>query len=361
MKLRRILYRLIGAIVSVLGLGLIFKFYYSSVLISVGTVILIFGVAIWMMATPEDYNNSTDIVKMVSFGDTVRKIEDFYEAFKNVSTPLGSGYLGHICTMKQPALIFGPDKYGNYLYFWITGSGINGYLGYSDLTGLIKKRITEPLIPPRENFADNTADSVCYHSDVILLQKYLFDSISSYANTGKVLPIPESEPSEVYTFTEDFKLTGQHFDLCDKDGNPVYSIDGTAPLLKFRIFDPSHREVFRVEKEILHVLPTYRFYANDVLYGKLEKKFELIRDHFTMDVTEGRLELREYAGSIGHNFTVTLNGRMLGAIMDDLELTIHNLIFDNAVMIVYDTDYLPLMTAMAIMVAREIARDEEDD
>lgn len=41
MKLRRILYRLVGAIVSVLGLGLIFKFYYSSVLISVGTVILI--------------------------------------------------------------------------------------------------------------------------------------------------------------------------------------------------------------------------------------------------------------------------------------------------------------------------------
>ena len=115
-----------------------------------------------------------------------------------------------------------------------------------------------------------------------------------------------------------------------------------------------------MEKEILHVLPTYRFYANDVLYGKLEKKFELVRDHFTMDITEGRLELTEYAASIGHNFTVILNGRMLGAIMDDLELTIHNLIFDNAVMIVYDTDYLPLMTAMAIMVAREIARDEED-
>ena len=79
------------------------------------------------------------------------------------------------------------------------------------------------------------------------------------------------------------------------------------------------------------MLPTYRFYANDVLYGKLEKKFELVRDHFTMDITEGRLELTEYAASIGHNFTVTLNGRMLGAIMDDLELTIHNLVFDNAV------------------------------
>lgn len=42
---------------------------------------------------------------------------------------------------------------------------------------------------------------------------------------------------------------------------------------------------------------------NDVLYGKLEKKFELVRDHFTMDITEGRLELTEYAASIGHNFT----------------------------------------------------------
>ena len=361
MKMRRILYRLVGSVVAILGFGLILKFYYSTVMISVGTVILICGVAIWMAATPEDYNRADGVVKMITFGDTIRKIEDFYEAFKNVPTPLGSGYLGRFYTMKQPGLIFGPDEYGNYLYFWITNSGINGYLGYSDIPGFIKSRITEPLIPPKEDFADNTADYVCYHSDVILLQKYLFESISSYARTGEVLPIPESEPSEVYTFTEDFKLAGQHFDLCDKDGSLVYSIDGTAPLLKFRIFDPSHREVFRVEKEILHVLPTYRFYANDVLYGKLEKKFELVRDHFTMDITEGRLELTEYAASIGHNFTVTLNGRMLGAIMDDLELTIHNLIFDNAVMIVYDTDYLPLMTAMAIMVARESARDEEDD
>ena len=74
--------------------------------------------------------------------------------------PLGSGYLGRFYTMKQPGLIFGPDEYGNYLYFWITNSGINGYLGYSDIPGFIKSRITEPLIPPKEDFADNTADYV---------------------------------------------------------------------------------------------------------------------------------------------------------------------------------------------------------
>ena len=89
-----------------------------------------------------------------------------------------------------------------------------------------------------------------------------------------------------------------------------------------------------------------------------------------MDVVEGKLELREYAGSIGRNFSVTLNGRMLGAIMEDMQFTLHNIVFDNSVLMVYDRDsvvicyeeqYLPLLTAMAIMVAREIARDEEDE
>ena len=147
----------------------------------------------------------------------------------------------------------------------------------------------------------------------------------------------------------------------EKDGNFIYHIEGTAPLLKFYVRDGQEREVFRVEKEILHVLPAYRFYLKGELYGKLEKKLEFIRDHFTMDVAEGKLELREYAGSIGRNFSVTLNGRMLGAIMEDMQFTLHNIVFDNSVLMVYDRDYLPLMTAMAIMVAREIARDEEDE
>ena len=144
MKLRRILYRLVGSVVAILGFGLILKFYYSTVMISVGTVILICGVAIWMAATPEDYNRADGVVKMITFGDTIRKIEDFYEAFKNVPTPLGSGYLGRFYTMKQPGLIFGPDEYGNYLYFWITNSGINGYLGYSDIFEIFYMKIFLP-------------------------------------------------------------------------------------------------------------------------------------------------------------------------------------------------------------------------
>ena len=42
---------------------------------------LIFGIAIWMMAKPEDYNSMTDIAAMIEM-DRPRKIEEFYEAYK---------------------------------------------------------------------------------------------------------------------------------------------------------------------------------------------------------------------------------------------------------------------------------------
>lgn len=84
-----------------------------------------------------------------------------------------------------------------------------------------------------------------------------------------------------------------------------------------------------------------------------------MRDRFTMEVTEGTLELREYSGTVGHNYKVTLNGEILGAIMDDMDLTVENAVFDNAYLIVYRPDKLPLLVCMAVMAARELARDKE--
>ena len=36
---------------------------------------------------------------------------------------------------------------------------------------------------------------------------------------------------------------------------------------------------------------------------------------------------------------------------------VENLVFDNAFLVVYEKEYLPLVTAMAVMVTRELARD----
>ena len=112
-------------------------------------------------------------------------------------------------------------------------------------------------------------------------------------------------------------------------------------------------------KEIGHALAIYRFFYKGKPYGVLEKQLTFVRDKFTMEIRDGTLELTEYAGTIGHNFKVTLNGKLIGAIMDDLDITIENILWDNAFLIVYEKEYLPLVTALAVMVARELARDED--
>lgn len=360
LRLRYWMYRLLGAAGMAAGAMFIVKGSYSEILISIGTVILIIGLAVWMMASPNSYNASTDMVQMLAM-DHPRKIEEFYEAYKKEKTPLGSCYLAKFRTMKQPALAFGPNSQGDYLYFWLTGDGNLGYLGYSFLECMIKEKITEPLYPAEEDFGTNTAAYICYHSDIIRMQKGLKKSLEHFVKTGEVLPVLEAKPSKVYTFTEDFKLMGQRFELRDEEERLIYRIEGTVPLKQFYIYDAGGAEIFRVEKRLLHALPTYDFYERGEEYGRLEKKFVLVKDKFSMQVKEGKLVLQEYAGSLGHNFFVTLNDRMLGSIMENLEFTLENVVFDNSVVICYEEQYLSLLTAMAIMVAREIARDDENE
>ena len=358
MKKRIWSFHIVGILISISGVFVCFAGNWRTIPIVVGTVLLIIGIAVFMMGSPSEYNEMTDGAAMITL-DSPRKIEEFYEAFKNIKTPLGSGWLGRFYTSPYTSLIFGPDDRGQFLYFWLSGDGVVGYIGYSFLSGTIKKHVTEPLIPYAGDFAKSTAEHLCYHTDVFLFQDWLKESLEKYIKTGKPVPFRESEPSEVYVFTEDFKMTGQHFELTTPDGEPVYEIDGTVPLLNLHIYDTQHTEIFKMTKEVGHALATYSFFYRGEPYGVLEKQFALVRDTFVMDIKEGRLELKEYAGTIGHNFRVTLNGRMIGAIMDNLELSWSNVFFDNSFLLVYDKEYLPLLTAMAVMVARELARDED--
>ena len=351
-------YRIWGMLIALLGIRLWAVGNWATFWIAVGTVVLIVGIAIFMMGSPADYNASTDAARMIAM-DREREIREFYEAFKEIQTPLGSAWLGSFYTSFYETMIFGPDARGQYIYFYLNGKGDIGYIGYSFLDGFIKKRLTEPLYPPMKDLGADTAGHLCYHTDVFFFRDWLKESIEAFLKTGKALPFVTSKPSQVYTFTEDFKLTGQHFNVQDKEENTVYVVDGTLPLISLHIYDTQQTEVFRMTKEIGHALATYRFFYKGEPYGVLEKQLTFVRDKFAMETREGKLELIEYAGTIGHNFRVMLNGRMLGAIMDDMDITIQNMVWDNAFLIVYEEEYLPLMTAMAVMVMRELARDED--
>ena len=200
---------------------------------------------------------------------------------------------GKFSTSPYTSLIFGPNVRGEFLYFYLNRDGMIGYVGYSMLDSTISERLTEPRFPAEADAGEDLAGHLVYHSDVFLMREWLQKSLEHFVKTGTILPFREISPSQIYTFSEDFKLTGQHFTVQDTDGNTLYTVDGTAPLVKLRVLDNYDREVFTMTKQLGHALATYKFYQDGELYGTLEKQFDLVRDRFTMEVTEGTLELRE--------------------------------------------------------------------
>lgn len=240
-------YRIVSIIVILISIKICIAGHWEDIPVSFATVVLIIGVAIWMLGSPGDYNSGDNGVIMITMEEP-KKIEDIYEAYRKIETPIGSCYLGKITTMKQQALIWGPNSEGEYLYFWLNDSGIVGYLGYSGLDGLISKHITEPDFPIKEvpeankdianknieeknieykDIADNVTENNAVEENVIgenttedrkaevknvvypvgiwTVQTQLHDSLKFYAEMGQALPLPDVQPAyeqEIKEFEE---------------------------------------------------------------------------------------------------------------------------------------------------------------
>lgn len=69
MDVRKWTFRIVGVIVALFGGFVLLKGYESVILITVGTILIIVGVSLWMAATPESYNaGSSDMVMMIGMG-----------------------------------------------------------------------------------------------------------------------------------------------------------------------------------------------------------------------------------------------------------------------------------------------------
>ncbi len=75
MKKRKWKFRIAGGAVTLLGIYLMAVGYGETITLTIATVVLIFGIAIWSMATPENYNSMTDMIAMISM-EKPRKIEE---------------------------------------------------------------------------------------------------------------------------------------------------------------------------------------------------------------------------------------------------------------------------------------------
>ena len=148
------------------------------------TVLLCVGAGVWIMASPQSYNSSVTDVKMVVL-KTPRTIEEFYEAYKEVPSSLGACYLASITGIEGKCLVWGPDIFDDYIYFYLKENGEMGYLGVNQTTSMIGEHYTEPveglsLVP--DGLEENTWDYEYYPKRTQLF----YESIQRFADTGEV-------------------------------------------------------------------------------------------------------------------------------------------------------------------------------
>lgn len=113
-KVRFFLFRVVGVALDVGGLVLIIR---DS--ITVGTIMLIAGLALWMSASPQSVNRNNTDMKLLACPENTT-VAGIQAAFADMDTPLGRPYLGAIRTISGDAALWGPNAEGEYIYLYQT-------------------------------------------------------------------------------------------------------------------------------------------------------------------------------------------------------------------------------------------------
>ncbi len=329
------------------------------------TLLIIGALTVWMFSDVGMYNNWVDTVKMIPNPKGL-KMPALFAAFKDMDTDLGRPWLGKVKFVGGKSLIWGPNPEGEYIYAYTGGLTSDIKLSMNMVPGFITP-------PPGEEWRLDALeedgeemdvdDEVLRHRfDAIGLMTDLAERLTVFAQDpdhGDVDPVDTGGTKETYMFEESFRWTGQDFYLFDAQGQRQMKISAPLPCKTFHISRADDEtEIFMLTKRIFHILPHYDLYECGTKIGRMKKRLVFHHDHFTADTPYGKLELRSITATISANFKVTLDGRLIGTIARQLTPNLGNLVFENFVLTLHDPKHLVLMTAMGVMTARELRRDQ---
>ncbi|WP_316859303.1 hypothetical protein [uncultured Cohaesibacter sp.] len=327
--------------------------------ITIGTILFIFSVVAFQFCNPDFYNQFNDGAKLVI---NTRKLtlRQIFDAFGDMPTAWGSPWMGRVQSIKGKVIILGPNPDGEYVFIRdLFGLFISINLG--NITGFIKPDAKnewrlEPVKKP-----DSLEGMIRYSFNTACLMDALAERIQTYLKTGTAdtSEIGLNRDDAIYLFNEEFKWTGQDFHLLDVDMIPRLRVSSQIPCKTFHISDAkSGEELIVLTKRLFHIFTTYDVYQGKTIFCRLKRRLVLHHTAFSGQTSFGKLELIRMNAMAGSNYQVKLGGEQIGTIARKLNFTLDNVVFDNFILSIADPDWLPLMAAMGVMVARQAKREK---
>lgn len=140
MRKRFFLFTTCGILLSILGLGIIIFGFFSYLLIALGTVILIVGIALVKLSSADNYNDvSHDISMHDNFSGMT--LDQLYDCLKGVKTPFGTARKARMISSNEEC--FAWDMDGNGVVIVYPTKHNEGFYVYKGLSFSIKEYLTE--------------------------------------------------------------------------------------------------------------------------------------------------------------------------------------------------------------------------
>ncbi len=359
--MKTLVYRIIGAVLIVFSIWFAINQQFSEPSIYVLVIGAIFGYVLIALTSSKMYNHMVGSVNRASNKKNLTT-DELFAVLQNVDTGMGKPWMGKIFSIKDEVIIYGPTEFGEYLYiypsmdaFFVTQSSILSHIQGPE-TELWRVDAVEKR---SDTYSDEYATCFFFIHNTVMID--IANAINEYMETDRITPLPkEANPGKIYRFDEDFRFFGQNFSISDFDGNELYKVIGHMPLKNFRIVKAdTEEEIFRMKKRLFHIFDTYDFYKYGKKYGRLKQRFHTFKDVFKMKTEDGIIEIKEVSDFLIANYIVKLDGKTIGTIAERLNLSFHNIVFDNFVLHVRDEKHIPIMTACGVMVIREVRRDRK--
>lgn len=128
------------------------------------------------------------------------------------------------------------------------------------------------------------------------------------------------------------KLISLHnkFFITDENGNDVYEITSKFISIgdKTTINDMQGNKVVYIEQEILHLMPTYRIFIDDVFILKIYKKFQFLRNDYVLSNryrVDGNILMFDFVIYDENNNRIGSIKRQFISIGDKYEITIDDM------------------------------------